>query len=61
MNKKQKKNLRRILIALALVIAAAFLPPLPDAVRLVVYLVPYFVVGWDAAQGGHRCAQPPAL
>ncbi len=61
MNKKQKKNLRRILIALALVIAAAFLPPLPDAVRLVVYLVPYFVVGWDVLRKaviGVRNRQP---
>ena len=61
MNKKQKKNLRRILIALALVIAAAFLPPLPDAVQLVVYLVPYFVVGWDVLRKaviGVRNRQP---
>ena len=61
MNKKQKKNLRRILIALALVIAAAFLPPLPDAVRLAVYLVPYFVVGWDVLRKaviGVRNRQP---
>lgn len=61
MNKKQKKNLRRILIALALVIAAVFLPPLPDAVRLVVYLVPYFVVGWDVLRKaviGVRNRQP---
>lgn len=61
MNKKQKKNLRRILITLALVIAAAFLPPLPDAVRLVVYLVPYFVVGWDVLRKaviGVRNRQP---
>lgn len=61
MNKKQKKNLRRILIALALVIAAAFLPPLPDAARLVVYLVPYFVVGWDVLRKaviGVRNRQP---
>ena len=61
MNKKQKKNLRRILIALALVIAAAFLPPLPDVVRLVVYLVPYFVVGWDVLRKaviGVRNRQP---
>lgn len=61
MNKKQKKNLRRILIALALVIAAAFLPPLPDAVRLAVYLVPYFVVGLDVLRKaviGVRNRQP---
>ena len=39
MNKKQKKNLRRILIALALMAAAALLPPLPDRVRLAVYQI----------------------
>ena len=61
MNKKQKKNLRRILIALALMAAAALLPPLPDGVRLAVYLAPYLVVGWDVLRKavlGVRNRQP---
>ena len=47
MNKKQKKSLRQILIALALVIVLHFLPELPTPVELVLYCIPYLVVGWD--------------
>ena len=47
MNKKQKKTLERILIAVALVILLKLLPPLPMPVELALYCIPYLVVGWD--------------
>ena len=47
MNKKQKKTLRRILIALALVVLLKLLPALPAPVELALYCIPYLVVGWD--------------
>ena len=37
MNKKQKKTLRRILIALALVVLLKLLPALPAPVELALY------------------------
>ncbi len=46
MNKKQKKMLVRILVALVLLIGLHFLP-LEGALRFVCYMVPYLVVGWD--------------
>lgn len=46
MNKKQKKMLVRILVALVLLIGLHFLP-LEGAPRFVCYMVPYLVVGWD--------------
>ena len=47
MNKKQKKSLRQILIALALVIVLKLLPTFPTPVELLLYCIPYLVVGWD--------------
>ena len=51
MTKKQKKSLQQILIALALVILPKLLlrvlPALPTPVELLLYLIPYFVVGRD--------------
>ena len=51
MTKKQKKTLRRILIAAALYIAAAVLcalfPALPWPAQAALYLIPYFVIGYD--------------
>ena len=51
MTKKQKKSLQQILIALALVILLKLLlhvlPALPTPVELLLYLIPYFVVGRD--------------
>ena len=51
MTKKQKKSLQQILIALALVILLKLLlrvlPALPTPVELLLYLIPYFVVGTD--------------
>lgn len=45
MNRKQKKMLRRILAALAL--TAALLLWGPEGYWRILYLLPYFVVGWD--------------
>ena len=51
MTKKQKKSLQQILIALALVILLKLLlrvlPTLPTPVELLLYLIPYLVVGKD--------------
>ena len=47
MNKKQKKNLQRIIIALILVLILKLLPQFPTPVELVLYYIPYLVVGWD--------------
>ena len=40
MNKKQKKTLERILIAVALVIVLKLLPALPMPVELALYCIP---------------------
>jgi len=45
--KKQKKMLYRIIAALALVLVLKLLPPLPVSVELLLYCIPYLVVGWD--------------
>ena len=51
MTKKQKKSLQQILIALALLILLKLLlgvlPALPTPVELLLYLIPYLVVGKD--------------
>ncbi len=51
MNKKQKKNLIRILIALVMVVVLALLPKvgvnLTGVLRFVLYMVPYVIVGYD--------------
>ena len=47
MTKKQKKMLYRIIAALALVLVLKLLPPLPVSVELLLYCIPYLVVGWD--------------
>ena len=46
MNKKQKKMLIRILAAAALMIGLSFLP-VEGGVRLLLYLIPYFIIGYD--------------
>ena len=46
MTRKEKKALARILVSGALLIAAALLP-IEGLWRLPVFLVPYFIVGWD--------------
>lgn len=46
MNKKQKKMLVRIVLAAAILIALHFIP-VTGWMRLVAYLVPYFIIGYD--------------
>ena len=46
MNKKQKKNLIRIITTAVLMIALAFVPA-EGAVRFVLYLIPYLLIGYD--------------
>ena len=47
MNKKQKKNLYRIIAALVPVLILKLLPQFPTPVELLLYCIPYLVVGWD--------------
>ena len=47
MNKKQKKNLYRIIAALVLVLILKLLPQFPTPVELLLYCIPYLVVRWD--------------
>ena len=47
MTKKQKKVLYQILVALALVVVLKLLPEFPTLVELLLYCIPYLVVGWD--------------
>lgn len=51
MNKKQKKNLIRIIISAVLLIAFHFIPkavlPEKSIVRFIIYLIAYLVVGYD--------------
>ena len=53
LSKKQQKNLVRILASAALV-AVACLLPLTGWARLAVFLVPYFVVGWEVLRDAGR-------
>lgn len=46
MNKKQKKNLVRILTAAAITLALHFIP-VTGVVRLFFYLIPYLIIGYD--------------
>lgn len=46
MNKKQKRNLMRIIIAAVLMVALYF-APVTGMTRFVLYLVPYLVIGYD--------------
>ena len=46
MNKKQKTMLRRILAATAMLIALQFIPA-AGALRFVLYMIPYFTIGYD--------------
>ena len=46
MNKKQKKMLWRIIVSAALMIALHFVP-VTGLVRFALYMVPYFIVGYD--------------
>lgn len=47
MTKKQKKVFIRIIIAAVLVVALHFIPVENPYIRLALYLVPYFIIGYD--------------
>ncbi len=47
MNKKQKKNLIRILVSLALLILLHFVNPQNPYLRFALYMIPYLIVGYD--------------
>lgn len=47
MTKKQKKVFIRIIIAAVLVVALHFIPVENSYIRLALYLVPYFIIGYD--------------
>ena len=47
MTKKQKKVLYQIIAAVSLIVILKLLPAFPTPVELVLYLIPYLVVGWD--------------
>ena len=53
MTKKQKKNLIRILLASAMLVVLSLLP-VKGIGRLFLYLIPYFVVGYDILQKAVR-------
>ena len=60
MNKKQKKNLTRILITAVLLIALHFIPS-SGLLRLLLYMIPYLLIGYDIlikAWKGIRNRQP---
>ena len=46
MRKKQKKTLVRIILSAVLLVAAALIP-VDGIVKLVLFLIPYAVIGWD--------------
>ena len=61
MNKKQKKNLYRLIAALVLGLILKLLPQFPTPVELLLYCIPYLVVGWDVLRKallGIRNRQP---
>ncbi len=47
MTKKQKKNLIRILVSLALLILLHFVNPQNPYLRFALYMIPYLIVGYD--------------
>ena len=47
MTKKQKKVLYQIIAAVILIVILKLLPAFPTPVEMVLYLIPYLVVGWD--------------
>jgi len=47
MTKKQKKVLCQIIASVVLIVILRLLPAFPTPVELVLYLIPYLVVGWD--------------
>ena len=54
MAKKQKKVLYQIIAAVILIVILKLLPTFPTPVEMVLYLIPYLVVGWDVLRRGRR-------
>lgn len=54
MNKKQKKNLIRIIITSVLLIGIDFIETNDLYVELVLYLIPYFIIGYDILKKAFR-------
>ena len=46
MNKKQKKVLRRIIIAAVCIVILELLP-IKEYIKFVLYMIPYLVIGYD--------------
>jgi len=59
MTKKQKKVLIRIIIAFLLLVVLHFVP-VKGWLSLVLYLVPYFVIGYDILKKGSETAKHEA-
>ena len=53
MNKKQKKSLTRIIVAAVLMIAI-YLAPVTGWLQFLLYLIPYFVVGYDVLHKAYK-------
>ena len=51
MNKKQKKNLYRIIITFIMIILLGFLNIEEGSLLGLLYLVPYFLIGYDILKG----------
>ena len=47
MSKKQKKMLQRIIAAAILLVVVKLLPPIPYVPALLLFLIPYAIIGWD--------------
>ena len=47
MNRKQKRNLIRILVCLVLLAVLRLIPIEDQRLEFVLYMVPYFIVGYD--------------
>lgn len=47
MSKKQKKMLTRIIAAAVLLVVVKLLPPIPYVPSLLLFLIPYAIIGWD--------------
>lgn len=51
MTKKQKRNIRNILVSIALLLIYRFIPFTIEWVKFICYMVPYYLVGFDILKG----------
>lgn len=47
MNKKQKRNLIRIVVTIILMVLLHFIEPEDEILNLILHLIPYFIIGYD--------------